>query len=59
MIEYLKRKFSRLSNQEMQKISFPHYYEENGKIVKELENGEKWEVMLDANYQEVLIARIK
>ena len=59
MIEYLKRKFSKLNNQNMQTISFPHYYEENGKLIKELENGDKWEVVLDANYQEVLIERLK
>ena len=59
MMEYLKRKFARLKAQDMQKISFPHYYEEKGKLIKELDNGEKWEVMLDANYQEVLIERLK
>ena len=59
MMEYLKRKFVRLKTQDVQKISFPHYYEENGKLVKELENGEKWEIILDANYQEVLIERLK
>ena len=27
--------------------------------IKELENGEKWEVKLDSKYQEILIKRIK
>ncbi len=59
MMEYLKRKFARLDNTKIGDISFPHYYEENGKLIKELENGEKWEVALDSNYNEVLIARVK
>ena len=41
------------------KISYPLYYKENGQTVKELENGEKWVVMLDNNYKEVLVERIK
>ena len=59
MMEYLKRKFARLDSQHMGDISFPHYYECDGKLIKELENGEKWEVALDENYKEVLIERLK
>lgn len=58
MMEYLKRKLTRLSAEDMQ-ISFPHYYEENGKLIKELANGQKWEVALDENKKEVLLERIK
>ena len=41
------------------KISYPLYYKENDKTIKELENGEKWIVTLDNNYKEVLVKRIK
>lgn len=59
MMEYLKRKLTKINAQNVGKITFPHYYEENGKLIKELENGEIWEVALDKNYQEVLIERLK
>ena len=59
MMEYLKRKFTRLNTDNIGKISFPHYYEENGKLIKELENGEKWVVTLDSDYKEVLLERLK
>ncbi len=59
MMEYLKRKFARLKSEDFDKIGFPRYYEENGKLVKELDSGEKWEFVLDENHKEVLIARIK
>jgi len=59
MMEYLKRKFARLNSQNMGKIPFPHYYEENGKLIKELESGEKWEIRLDEKHREVLIERLK
>ncbi|MBQ8870489.1 MAG: hypothetical protein IJ019_03840 [Alphaproteobacteria bacterium] len=59
MMEYLKRKLTKFNAQNVGKITFPHYYEENGKLIKELENGEIWEVSLDKDYQEVLIERLK
>ena len=59
MMEYLKRKLTKINARNVGKITFPHYYEENGKLIKELENGEIWEVALDKNYQEVLIERLK
>ena len=40
-------------------ISFPHYYEENGKLIKELANGQKWIIALDENHKEVLLERLK
>ncbi len=59
MMEYLKRKFARLKSDDVKKISFPHYYEENGLLIKELKTGEKWEIRLDYNYNEVLLKRIR
>ena len=41
------------------KIAYPLYYEENGHLIKELENGEKWIIKLDKDYKEILIARLK
>ena len=59
MMEYLKRKFARLKPDSFNNISFPRYYEENGKLIKELSSGEKWEIILDSDHKEVLIERIK
>ncbi|MBE6453867.1 MAG: hypothetical protein E7017_03155 [Alphaproteobacteria bacterium] len=59
MMEYLKRKFARLKSEDIKEISFPHYYEENGLLIKELETGEKWEIMLDSDYNEVLVKKIR
>ena len=58
MMEYLKRKFARLKNKDIKEIGFPRYYEENGILIKELETGEKWEIKLDSEHQEVLVKRI-
>lgn len=57
MMEYLKRKLSKLSADD-ESISFPRYYEENGKLIKECAGGEKWVIKLDSNYNEVLLERI-
>ena len=59
MMEYLKRKFVRLKPENFNNVGFPRYYEEEGKLIKELESGEKWVFILDANHKEVLIERIK
>jgi len=59
MMEYLKRKFAKLNTKSAPDISYPLYYEENGRIVKELSNGEKWIVRLDDDYREVLLERVR
>lgn len=59
MMEYLKRKFAKLNTADFDKISYPRYYEEDGKLIKEFESGEKWEFILDSNHKEVLIERLK
>jgi hypothetical protein len=59
MMEYLKRKFAKLKTTDFDKVSYPRYYEENGKLIKELASGEKWEFILDSNHKEVLIERLK
>ena len=46
-------------SEDIKEISFPHYYEENGLLIKELETGEKWEIMLDSDYNEVLVKKIR
>ena len=58
MMEYLKRKFARLKPEDVGNITFPRYYEQNGKIIKELENGEKFEVALDSNYKEIVVEKL-
>lgn len=61
MMEYLKRKLCRLENDDSWKedIPFPRYYEENGRIIKETENGEKYIIILDKNHKEVIAGKIK
>ncbi len=59
MFEYLKRKIARLDIKEDKIISYPRYYKENGKTIKETAQGEKWVVKLDSNYKEVLVEQIK
>lgn len=59
MFEYLKRKLNRMERLNLKVCQHPQYYEENGKLVKELATGEKWIVRLDKNYKEVLVERIK
>ena len=53
------REWFSLKSDDVKKISFPHYYEENGLLIKELKTGEKWEIRLDYNYNEVLLKRIR
>lgn len=59
MFEYLKRKLMRLNRLNLEIDNYPLYYQENDNLIKELANGEKWIVQLDANHQEILIKRIK
>ena len=40
-------------------INYPLYYKDNGQTIKELENGEKWVVKLDSNYNEILVERLR
>ena len=58
MIEYLKRKLAKATIKK-DLISFPHYYEENGRLIKELANGEKWLIKLDSEYKEILLEKIQ
>ncbi len=60
MFTKLKENITNISSTDLKnKISYPLYYKENGKTIKELENGEKWIITLDNNYKEVLVKRIK
>ena len=61
MMEYLKRKFSKLEKQNdwNNKIPFPRYYEDNGKIIKELSENEKFIIDLDENFNETILKRLK
>ncbi len=59
MFEYLKRKIARLNPKENEVASYPRYYKENGKTIKETAQGEKWVVTLDSDYKEVLVERLK
>ena len=59
MFEYLKRKLVRLNRLNIEVDTYPQYYEENGALIKELANGEKWVIQLDANHKETLVKRIK
>ena len=59
MMEYLKRKICKIKSSDFDKIRFPRYYEENGSLIKEYENGEMWEVALDESHHEVLLKRLK
>ncbi len=43
----------------MDKVGYPHYYEENGLIIKETEDGEKLIVTLNENHEEVITGKIK
>ncbi len=56
MMEYLKRKICKISADNLD--IYPRYYEENGKLIKETESGEKWVIKLDAEYKEVLLERL-
>ena len=56
MLTYLKRKLKSLPQNAA--IPFPHYYEENGILIKETEPNVRYEIRLDENHQEKLIRRI-
>ena len=60
MFTKIKENILNIKPQDLEnKIRYPLYYKENGKTIKELENGEKWVVKLDSNYNEILVERIK
>lgn len=54
MIEYFKRKFSRIEKQ-LDIDSFPKYYEENNRLIKENQDGSRYIVELDKNYKEKIV----
>ena len=58
-MEYLKRKMCKIKTSDFESVGFPRYYEENDRLIKECENGEKWVVTLDANYREVLLEKLQ
>ena len=57
MFEYFKRKFVRLDGK-ITVSTFPKYYEENGKLIKEEENGQRFLIKLDENKKPVVIGEI-
>ena len=59
MMEYLKRKFARMKSQDAVKISFPQYYEENGKLIKELENRPVMVKYQQVNFNQESVAKPK
>jgi hypothetical protein len=60
MFTKIKENIIKLTTHDLKnQINYPLYYKENGKIIKELENGEKWVVRLDSNYNEILEEYLK
>lgn len=61
MMEYLKRKFWKLEKDDSwtKNIPYPRYYEENGLLIKETEDGRKFAVTLDEQHNEVILGQIK
>ena len=58
MFEYFKRKFVRLDGT-ITSDSYPQYYEEDGRLIKEEADGTKYIVKLDKNHREVVIGEAK
>ena len=54
MMEYLKRKFSRLETT-LEINSYPKYYEENNCLIKENRDGTRYIVKLDENHKEIIV----
>ena len=56
MMEYLKRKFWKLEKDDSwtKNIPYPRYYEENGLLIKETEDGR-----IDEQHNEVILGQIK
>ncbi len=61
MMEYFKRKFTRINNCDtyQKQIPYPRYYEDNGLLIKEMENGKKYVITLDENHKEVILGLLK
>lgn len=59
MLEYIKRKLCHIQKNGIDVKSFPKYYEENNKVIKELDNGQKFIVEVDADGQEIIIRELK
>ena len=51
MFEYFKRKFFRLSGS-VRIDTYPQYYEENGRLIREESDGTRYIVALDENCRE-------
>lgn len=54
MIEYFRRKFSRIEDR-LQIDSYPKYYEENNLLIKENRDGSRYIVELDADHKEQIV----
>jgi len=54
MFEYLKRKFFRLSGN-VQIDTYPQYYEENGRLVREESDGTRYVVVVDEKHGEKIV----
>ncbi|MBP5215320.1 MAG: hypothetical protein J6039_02045 [Alphaproteobacteria bacterium] len=54
MLEYLKRKLSRLSGK-VKIDTYPKYYEKEGLIIREEKDGTRYVVKLDENHNEVIV----
>ena len=59
MLEYIKRKLCRIEQDGIKFDSFPQYYEENDKIIKELEDGQKFIIDMSSDGEEIIIEKIK
>ncbi|MBQ4084551.1 MAG: hypothetical protein IJC30_02710 [Alphaproteobacteria bacterium] len=56
MLEYLKRKLNKLDVKP--DVAYPLYYEENGILIKEISDGSRYEIALDANHQEIILRKL-
>ena len=55
MFEYLKRKLSRLPRVEIK--TYPKYYEENGLLIREEQNGARYVVTVDKDGNEKVLCK--
>lgn len=56
MLEYLKRKLNKLEVKP--DMAYPLYYEENGILIKETEDGIRYEIELDSSHQEIILRKL-
>jgi hypothetical protein len=59
MLEYFKRKMQKIARDGIEYKDFPKYYEQDNKIIKELEDGQKFIVELDKNCKEAVVGKLK